>query len=329
MAASRASLPPFLLLLVRLALLSSLTLAVGACSRAGQDTARTWKSGTQPFGQFDPRQVTMLEITKSDPASGDRWSARIERQPTPLPGGDPHWLIQAGPSGAELPDRIGNGGFIVHLLDTLKTLRVAAEPRKGPLESYGLSQPRWALRWSGPGIAPLELRLGLPSEEPSAAYAEISGSVTTVQGAALQMLDYLKSFSTLRHQTLATFSSDEIDEIEIETRANAGRARYAERNGSSWSGPKGRPLARSWDAAATLEAITHFQIREFLDDPVENSRTAAWVSGRPDVRITLKPRTGEAFRLLIREQGGRAAATISGRPGNAFLLHPGALSRLR
>ena len=296
----------------------------------------------RPVFHFDYKRATSLTIAKSDPASGDHWEARFERQQDNAAAfydGDP-WVIRSYSENGSLPDRLANRTLILHLLDTLSTLHPIERASDGAGEnvraSYGLTPPRYALRW--------EVRE--PEEkQPKSFQVEIGGLVnsgsdsdrvaygvfppdTTIyklDGAALPMLEYVKKFSVIRQETLSPLSSDDVDEIEI--RQNGAKTFYAQRDGDLWSDAHHHPWKKR-DVQGFLDRITHLRIENFVDAGAEAAPLRTVLERKSVTEITLIDRYSKPTKLRLARQGERALAEISSRPGAVFVLYPGALSKL-
>lgn len=261
---------------------------------------------------FDPQSVLTLEIAKSDPQSGDAWSARVTRNST-----SDSWLIASG-NGSTLIDRKAANLFIAHLLDTLRTLQPTEKARSGPLGAFGLSPPHFAIRWAGN-----EVHLGAPADS-GAVYGRIQGKdnpdqVYVMRGAALQMLSHLNSFDALRLRTLTLFQSDDIDEIEL--RKGKKTFFYAQREGEVWTNKGHKPY--SIDVGKLLDRLTHARIKEFIDHPELNQELNHKLEKQPSYEAVLIPRKGSAERLRFQWNDSRQLiATTSARKGAAFQVYP-------
>lgn len=266
----------------------------------------------RPVLSFNYLDATELSISKNDPDTGDRWSAQFLRVGKLGPQrASARWEMTQAPEGMTPTDRLANGAFIAHLLDTLANLRLEAQTAVyGTENSFGLNPPRYWLRWksgnTGAGLQQ-EIRLGAKASLFSA-FASMEGQVLQVEGAALKMLDYLSEFKKLRHTKLSTWSVDDADRIEISV---PGKPKLlAERNSGEWTLPGGKPLRRPIDAY--LDGIFHLEIESF-----EAARFGSTL-----YRIEALSRSGEK---LVLEVDGSLQARASDRPGALFKLHKGAL----
>jgi hypothetical protein len=268
------------------------------------------KAGQSLFA-FDYQAVTDVLVVKSDPVAGDRWSARLHR-PDPK-GAD--WEVSAeGPEMTAPLDRKADGYFILHLLDTLRTLQVTEPSAQGPDASLGLAPPRFAIQWKTP-TEQFELRTGLPARTPGSVFAWVPGRPAfTANGATLQMLDYIKSFESLRLKTWAGVAADDVDEIEL---TQAGKpVFYAQREGAGWADRKRKPVRA--DVGAWLERLTRSRVLKFVDDPEAARKLSAQAKAKPLAEGVLKDRQGKATRLWIAAASGKLVALSSARPEGVF-----------
>jgi hypothetical protein len=308
-----------------------------ACTGGGAGDGAPAPISTRPPFSFDYKAVTSVLLAKSDPATGDRWSARLQRE-----GDDPEqWTLNPAGSARPIGDRRAAGGFILHLLDTLRTLHPVAPAPRGGLDSFGLSPPRFAIRFTVPGDGgerQYELRIGSDGRTGSGETGawsqflppdtrEEDAQVVLAGGAALQMLDYIRTFDALRLQTLATFTTDDVDEFELK---RAGKSLfYAQREGSDWADRARKPLKA--DITAQLDGLTHGRIRDFIDDPLDPAAAlASAIDHEPLVSALLTDRQGHVTSIRIRWETRdskdaakkRLLATISSRPNAVFELYP-------
>ncbi|MGK5086575.1 DUF4340 domain-containing protein [Bdellovibrionota bacterium FG-2] len=280
------------------------------------------------FFKFDYKTVTRVSIAKNDPNSGDRFSTQIERSPT---GSElSAWKIVS----QELTDRLAYSNFIEHLLDTLSTLQIEDIAPQGPLESYGLNPPRFAIRFSAenrdkPGSqTEFEIHFGSGEENVFAYDPQEPKRVFRVRGAGVSMLGHLRGFEALRRRTLLTFEGDDVDEIEFWN--GAKKTLHIERHGDLWKemNPKVRKLDPNTDVQAYLEKITHFQIQRFPDDPAWEKTAFEALQKKPLLRIVFKDRKNAATELRIRPhlESKVLTASLSSREGAVFIV-PQELSR--
>jgi hypothetical protein len=295
--------------------------------------------GVHPALQFDYKNTSELLIAKADPRTGDRWAARILRDGIPSPENEELWTIQMGPDSLGAGDRKAHGGFILHILDTIRTLQVKEAQVSGSPETFGLASPLFILRWrvseSRTGGAPspsgqqsvraqvfkeYEMRLGGPVKNDDgqfqglyASFGGVPGKVFIVQGALLQMLDRVTSFQALRLPTVMTISSDDVDEFEV-LRPSQPKF-YAQRENGGWTDAKHHVLQKDIDAL--LDQLTHLRVLRFIDDAAEMKKTESLLvrsSSHTLHTFTFKDRHGNPTTLkLYPISGGKVFATFSTR----------------
>lgn len=275
---------------------------------------------TPPGGlQFDYLSTTELLISKNSPDSGDRWTARIVRDGAPGPENENRWTIELGPDETRSGDNKAHGTFILHMLDTVRTLTLKEPGVSGYLESFGLATPLFSLQWKAQDSPQYELKVGAPVKSPDGQFAglyavlgpagQAQPKVRVATGALLEMLNMIKSFQVLRLPTLATFTSDDVDEIQI-TSPNGSKF-YAQRDGSDWTNARHKTLKKDIDTF--LEQTTHLRILKFIDDTKEQAPIRKRLEQSSAVSLTFKNRKSEAVTVRISPMGDHTYATISSR----------------
>jgi hypothetical protein len=262
---------------------------------------------------FDYEAVQELTIVKSDPTTGDSWTAQLKNVgPTKL-----DWEILAGPH--SLGDRKANTPYVRHLLDTLTTLAISEEAAKGPPESYGLDKPRFAMRWDSG-----EIRIGNTTghAESFATLPTVSpGRTYKVRGAALQMLDHLVNFEFLRLQTFSTLASDEILEIEMKS---GSKSFYAQRGGDDWTDRKNKKLKSTSTRGPQflVEQIAHARILRFVDDEEEAVKVRKALEQSKAVTAFIGDHQNKKVVMKLSRIDKQVFATSSARGNAVFELFP-------
>ena len=255
---------------------------------------------------------------KNDPHTEDRWTSRVQKE-------DVFWKIIMPPEGQKLVDTLANGAWILHLLDTLKTLQVVAVAPKGSLQSFGLNPSRWKLTWGGT-VKNYFLSLGDPvsdQDKSKGVYALVeygSSKVMVVQGATLEILSYLQKFETLRHRRLITITMDHVDEVEVHKNGKAFF--YAQRQNGLWAKKDHSFLPES--LSLWLERLIHIQIKDFIDDPDENKRLMTYFK-TPLYKVIFKDRKGKTSALDVVFKNNEFFGLYSDRPAVIFRLYPEAI----
>src|SRR5687768_7769960 len=88
-----------------------------SCTQRSEPKTEPLKNSDRPF-QFNHEEVKSLSVMKSDPGSGDSWTAEL-RHTGPE---KTDWEIVSSPF--PIIDRKAHGTYILHLLDTFRTLGV-------------------------------------------------------------------------------------------------------------------------------------------------------------------------------------------------------------
>lgn len=280
-----------------------------------------------PLFVFEPRQVSELLISKHDPSTGDVWTARINVRAEVDRSRARVWEISSAPQGKALRDRLVDGAFVEHFLNTLTTFAAVAQAPAGPAETFGLKPPVFALSWTFDGRS-FNVEIGIAPGKIPGRYA-LSRSQNTgtfiAQGAALHMLENLSSFEALRRRVLVTLESDDVDEIEV---WDGKKLRlYAQRQGEGWVDRKKRRLVAPWSSdavGALLDRLTHTRIKTFIDDREQAERIARLLdpATHPSLqRVILKDRRGNPFEIRTAADPAGVWASFSARPDGVFELH--------
>jgi hypothetical protein len=279
----------------------------GACTKPEPQALAVGK----PVFSFDYESVRELLISRNEP-TGQTWTATFGQDGWLGPQQvTPRWLVKQAPEGLVLSDSLADGGFLRHLLDSLKGLRKVNTTPNGDDASFGLA-PAWTrLEWSE-GARRFEILLGSPVAT-GGRYARIGNERLVVNGAALDMLDMVKAFQRARLQKLFTWSLDDADRITV--RWSKPQSSWSvERSTGGWAtaGTSGkRLLVNAADQA--LEALSHLQIETFDLSPSSFAKpelTIEWLD-RADHRLTI-------------EIDGQLRARSSDRPDAVFQLFHGA-----
>ncbi len=295
------------------------------CTRQEPEPSPSLLLNARPF-DFDYESVRELVFSSFDPEKSGSWVARLRMTPGTV-SSDRSWEVVAAPEGMEILDRKADANFILHLLDSFRSLQVTAEAPKGPLASFGLEPPRHAFQWRTQQEW-FELHLGDAPKE-GGRYARIvqaklpSGqkapdAVVVVRGATLGLLQHVSGFETLRRRVLLPIGSDDVDVIEI-----PGGLKF-ERQGTDWLDRR-KKLSRL-PVNPWLEAMTHLRIQSFLDDPKKSQELRKKIEARPRYQFTLLDRHGKPTHLKVAALRSEASgpeelwATVSTRPESVFRI---------
>jgi hypothetical protein len=284
-----------------------------------------FRKGERPFA-FDYEAVTDFLVVKADPDSGDRWTARLKKEKGV-------WQLEGNnPAGEPMQDRRADVFFVLHLLDTLRTLQVSDPVAPGPDTSLGLAPPRFALQWRTPaqGSGPAgeyELRVGAPVHDSPRAFAWTPDHAAFVtEGAALQMLANLVSFDWLRLKTWTGITPDGDDIDEIESFRDGKSVFYAQREGSDWTDRKHKRMKK--DYSEWLKQATRQRVLRFVDSAEEAKGLRMALESRPLREVALKNRAGATTRLRLGVLGKQVFGLSSSRPEGVFELYPAAVQSL-
>jgi hypothetical protein len=263
----------------------------------------------KPTFQFDPAQTVSLNIAKADPISGETWSARVEKT-------DGVWKVASYSGESMLSDRLANRAWILHFLETLTTFRpdaIIAEKDSGHL---GFSPPRYAVDWRIQGIdsktTTYQLRVGAPvdfEKSPDGeSYTIFPGHEEVYQagGAALVMLRYLKTFSSLRLETLSTIEAADVTAVEM----TGKKTLHSKFKNGKWIGA---------DVSSLVPFVTHLRVQNFIDKPLSTPFI-------PVITIKLTDQNSHITTLLFDAQD---YAKSSDRGDAVFQMYPGSTEKLQ
>jgi hypothetical protein len=304
----------------------------------------------KPLFEFAPERVTELSIQKNDPYTGDRWAATLV--PMPSETSEVRWVFRSSGE-RSLGDSKADGKLILHLLDTLSTLRFAEKAPEGPrsgtpasLASHGMDPPLFALRWKVPRLdgdataLESELWIGSVAARPTNSPDNQSGFARIVQregmrlepapvviasGAAIQMLGILTGFEVLRDRRLVAVPLDDVDEMSFrvgvlaDAPASGPPSFFAQRVNSAWGDAKNQPFPE--ERNRLVEDFAHLRIREFIDDAAKAQEFSARARSTPGLEAVLKDRKNRPTTVLVTRMNQDWVAFASDRPGGVFLLH--------
>jgi len=311
----------------------ALLLAAAAFSSCSRTPAPEVFAKGSPIFSFDYTQVTELALSKDDPQTGQRFNAEFKKTGLMEPSGvRSRWEITSPPDGQALTDRLADGKFIEHLLDTLRNLRTSrvigptseqAEQAGQALAPLGLKPPHYWLRWKA-GEQTFEVKLGARVDALSV-YCETAGTLLEVEGASLRMLEYLSGFKKIRHHKLISWELDDMDQwsVKLAEPSASKPSLSAERNSGDWKiktalnpalGRKLTARLNSW-----LEMLAHLEIETFEAAGTVNAPAKPWMT------IEWRDRKSQILKI---EVDSSLRARISNRPGAIFALNPGARTAL-
>ncbi len=298
------------------------SLSTGACTRSPSETRL--ETG-KPVFQFDYEAVRSVFLSRNEPGA-ESWTAEYvvdgwlgPQQVTP------RWMIRQAPAGltsssanSEM-DRLADGSFLRHLLDSVRTLRKTGETADGEDAGFGLA-PAWTqLRWKTRDTT-FELLLGSPCPT-GGRYARIGSQRLVVDGAALDMLGMASDFERTRHRRLLTWQLDDADRVRLRwpsSIASAPEKEWSvERHSGDWIRLESTSLSQTTKKTlprspeSELEALAHLQIAQFdlkLDE-----------FGKPILELEWKDRKEHELVIQIDQQ---LRAKVSDRPATLFRLHP-------
>jgi hypothetical protein len=281
---------------------------VNGCNFFPEFKTGSKKPQNVPFSNFDYKNISSVTLSVHLPETDVNFTADLKYTGPE----ESDWQIQS----TQLTDRNADGFYIRHLLDTVHTMHIAGDApfENSQLSDLGLSPPRYAIRWTQ-GESPVEVRIGNKLKNDNQAYAFMPGKEkpVIVGGAIIKMLDYLKSFDTLRQKTFVRFTADDIDQIQIYKRENQKRKQIfnAERYSKIW---KKKQIDKH------LESFTHARVQMYIDDVEFSSQLEKQIQKQPLAELVAIDRQGHPITVKIGKRNDLIYGITSERPHAAFLL---------
>ena len=266
---------------------------------------------------FEPTEVIDLTLAKFDSESGNSWVMTLHKE-------DSLWKISSAPSDQSLLDRIADETFIHHLLDTLQSVHLHPNPKSGPMESFGLKPPRYALKWS---TLSKEFKIQVGISSPGLGYfVTLDGtSISVGTGAAFGLLERVLSFRDLRKQTWTILKPDDIDEIEL--LKNKAPHFYAQRDGDTWTDRKHRPVRIN--VSTVLSQLTSTRPENFVDDPIRAQELRKYILSKESLEVRLTNRFGKTHSLKLSQREKSVYGINTTRPDGVFILPKALLDETR
>jgi len=298
-------------------------LSVTLCVSLAGCTREKPTPGKIPFS-FDVAPVTSLLLSKNHPETGDRWDARFERK-------NQLWEVVTGPDGVTLTDHMADSGFLDHLLDTFRTLRTAAPAPNGPLASFGLQPPHFAVKWSQPetrttSAKEWKLLVGNFAAVPVEGDRQDRGAYTLVNdespsiviGAALRMLEMIESFDVVRQRRFHPFNPDDIQQVSLTLGKRPSLV--ALRQGDAWGNAKGRPIRQP--VTEFLTQLSHTRVQAFINDAEKTAELRSRVEKHPEaIHAIFTDIHDEKSDIWIRKVDQKWLGITTQRPLAVFVLH--------
>lgn len=300
--------------------LTSCTRSESPSSASRGDAKSELKAGA-PLLSFRPEEISELTFWQNNPHQDSRWTGQFKKE------ADGHWSVVALSQDFSPLDRRADSSLIHHFLDTLTTFQVLESLGEGASEKFGLSPAFFRIELRDSSNRLLSLSLGEappPSSGKSGVYAQAQmGSERTPvvlgKGAALAMLQYLRTPEALRQRVLLTVTTDEVDELTLLRQGQP--ILKAERQGDDWIDARKKKLKAP--VTPYLEKLTHLRAAEFADDPAQAKRALqALQAKRPLFTARLTDRHGQQVELHATPWEGALWASVSSRPEGAFKLYP-------
>jgi hypothetical protein len=290
------------------------------------------KSPTDQVFHYDVNQIEEITLGKLDPNTGEQWMTSIHRTDPNLAGRSRRldrakWEFTSLPDGSRITDLKANSIFIMHLLDSLRSLRKTGEAPHGSLESLGLAPPLYVLRLKFAGES-LEFRIGNSADHQRGQYfTEDLKQVIVADGSFLKMLPLITDFEKLRDQSWSSMTTDDVDEFTISKRGKP--IFYAQREGSSWTDQKHRPIELEntavfkqnslKDAESLLKSLTELRPKGLKDDLKLREHLGL---SKSFSEIQIMDRHGATHSLKLVKTSKNLFGLSTARPSAVFILDP-------
>lgn len=285
-------------------------------------TACLWNPGASqppaPHLVVQANEIERLSIASHDATTRAPWIVQLRKVAK-------HWQIEAVSDAPDLSDRFVNEGLILHLLDTLSSLKVSEPGPKTPLGALGLDPPEYAIQWSGQkGSQSLWVGGQVPGR--SEINISLDGKTSWLaSGPLFSILSEIQNWQKLRSPSWVIQGPDDIDEITIHK--GQKKLLYAQRDGDHWADSLHRPIRQDIDRI--LEALMTQPWKKFLDQTEAVPQIKSMILSNPDYRVSLSGRSTQTFELSLRERDGTLYGYNQDRPNCIFQLEGGTLQTLK
>ncbi len=262
----------------------------------------------RPF-KIQVNAIEALTLMGSDLESNSPWIASLSQK-------SGEWSLDSVSTSSSLSDHHANQGLILHLLDSISTLKLQEPGPNVPFNSLGLEPPRFALRWrSAKGTQ--ELSIGNPSKDQVHMNVSLDGKTSWLAtGAVFPVLHQIQKWQDLRSPTWVTESPDDINEVIV--RSGKQTLFYAQRDGDHWGDPSHRPVKP--DVDQLLDELIRHSWTKILESTPEATSLQGSLQTQPDTTIILTPRAGTPIPLALKKQKGTLYGYNPTRPGCVFVL---------
>ena len=239
----------------------------------------TYAPGDQPLKDLDLEKVMTFDLSRNAPLLNQNWLLHFSKQKQ-------DWVITSSMGIPEIKDNAANPHLIHHLLDALTSTRIEGRAPNGPLGAFQLDPPTYALKITTDQQT-YEIRLGDQNpNQPQTIFALITDPKPwVISTPAIQILKSLTSWESLRRQTIAFETPDDIDEMKIIQ--NKKTVFYTQRDGDEWSDEAHRP------AHASVDQILKQLLSSSNAHPVEDP------SQLSNIQSELKSHTQHVHQILL------------------------------
>jgi hypothetical protein len=290
----------------------------------------------QKLFQFEPKKIIELTLIRIDPAFKDNFSFTFLKNGDDKLRDEDQWEMKSATHLDELKDRLANGNWIEHFLDTLTTLTPREVAGEAPLNHFGLDPPRYIIQMKTKTGHSVEVHLGDTAHSPSSRWGRLPHHKEGItkpmryEGAAIQMLSLIQTPQFLRRERILISQADDIDLIQ---KTYQGKTTIdVEREGIEWVTPKTRKKVKA-PIAKWLEALTHLRAKRFIEaEPELKLVEELFRKNDPTterIRLDFTNRKNEIETLEARIKSGKVWARLSRRLGVIFELHKDAIPTLR
>ncbi len=301
----------------RLNLLCIILLTTIGCQVSSNHSEIQVGVGARPF-QFNPRAVSEITLSKSDPETGDRWFTILKKHPK-------GWEISSGPQDQPILDNFADDTFIFHLIDNLQSVQVTSVAPRGSLESFDLNPPRFALKWKTPE-KDYVIQVGGRLKDLSGYYFTTTGDqVYIARGSSLKLLEMIQSFPFIRKRTWTHLSPDSVDEIEIFHQGKP--VLYAQRDGDTWADRNHKMIKRDLDSFLNGSVLA--QTKSFIDDEKEAIKLKKLLHQKAQFEAKLSDRFGQVTHIKIISKDKTVYGFNTSRPSSVFVMDTNLLNNFK
>ncbi len=267
---------------------------------------------TRPLS-FESEKINEMTLVKSSPEQAEEWWITFQKNRNV-------WQIVSLSQRPSPLDLLADDIFIRHLLDALKTIKIHAVAPHGPLESFRLNPPLFAIRIKTEKNA-LDLQVGSLLHQNQKRYISLDGKIVYIaSGTGLELLEMIHSIHFLRKKNWSLFIADDVDEMELTYPSQPQKPKlYAQREGDQWTDQRHQVVPRDFNRI--LNHITQVQADQLIDNSIQADELRKFIHSSSNLDVKLTNRQGKVSHLEIKKRGAFFYGISSDRPLSIFVFN--------